>query len=405
MAASVTAVSSSAMRNKFHKTRVCSFFLVGKCRKRGACNFAHSEQEISDLPDLSRTKMCPAALQDRPCADFACSFAHRSGELRVDPRRGAGAGPGPTADQPQAQVQEQPSKLVLLLQEALDLTPVNSKRGRSSKDGLSGYPLPRTPSLRVKNTFIDVEDLSWEVPSRRKRADTMPHSYCLQLCPSLLAAAGYSEPLCRFSHERAPEPLPPHFGASEDAGDEAEAEVDTKDMPLAPEWSLSLPLGGIENRNDGGHIMLQEPRGAQFPLRRKTPVVEEELMPSIEQEEAPGSWKKVAPFASDTSAGVDDGASSVCSSEESEILVGKRVADAASDGVLESEQGDAAGAHVTDDDDDSDDDDDNLGTPVRRCRSMPELRNCHTVTFTDIEDALSPVSPMGLPQKSKSTGF
>jgi len=43
------------MRSKFHKTKMCEFFQKGKCLKRGACRFAHSEAELVGL-----TGLCPA---------------------------------------------------------------------------------------------------------------------------------------------------------------------------------------------------------------------------------------------------------------------------------------------------------------------------------------------------------
>jgi len=50
---------SRAPRNKFQKTKMCTLFLSGHCKKRGRCNFAHSEEEMRPLPNLSKTKLCP----------------------------------------------------------------------------------------------------------------------------------------------------------------------------------------------------------------------------------------------------------------------------------------------------------------------------------------------------------
>lgn len=74
------------MRNKFHKTRICRFFLEGKCRKKGACNYAHGEQEMSTQPDLRRTKMCPAVVSGGACTSPCCTFAHSASELRAEPK-------------------------------------------------------------------------------------------------------------------------------------------------------------------------------------------------------------------------------------------------------------------------------------------------------------------------------
>jgi len=71
------------MRNKFHKTRICRFFLEGKCRKKNACNYAHGEQETCAQPDLSKTKMCPLVVSGMTCTSADCMFAHDPAELRV----------------------------------------------------------------------------------------------------------------------------------------------------------------------------------------------------------------------------------------------------------------------------------------------------------------------------------
>jgi len=74
--------SSRGPRNKFQKTRMCTLFLSGHCKKRGRCNFAHSEEEMRPLPNLSRTKLCPKLLTSENCVDKTCAFAHSPEELR-----------------------------------------------------------------------------------------------------------------------------------------------------------------------------------------------------------------------------------------------------------------------------------------------------------------------------------
>eukprot|EP00421_Protoceratium_reticulatum_P013326 CAMPEP_0168381766 /NCGR_PEP_ID=MMETSP0228-20121227/13045_1 /TAXON_ID=133427 /ORGANISM="Protoceratium reticulatum, Strain CCCM 535 (=CCMP 1889)" /LENGTH=531 /DNA_ID=CAMNT_0008394873 /DNA_START=41 /DNA_END=1638 /DNA_ORIENTATION=+ len=79
------------IRNKFHKTKQCRFFELGKCRKRGACNFAHSPEELRPMPDLTCTKLCPHLLETGECTQSGCTFAHSAEEFRG----GATAVPGP----------------------------------------------------------------------------------------------------------------------------------------------------------------------------------------------------------------------------------------------------------------------------------------------------------------------
>jgi len=63
-----------------HKTRVCTFWLRGRCR-RSPCSFAHGELELRDPPDLTRTSMCRAFAARGQCLDAQCTFAHRYNEL------------------------------------------------------------------------------------------------------------------------------------------------------------------------------------------------------------------------------------------------------------------------------------------------------------------------------------
>jgi len=76
-----------ALRNKFHKTKLCNFFQNGRCTKHRSCNFAHAREELSDLPDLRQTKLCPAVLEDGgECAVTDCNFAHSPSEVRAPAR-------------------------------------------------------------------------------------------------------------------------------------------------------------------------------------------------------------------------------------------------------------------------------------------------------------------------------
>lgn len=63
------------------KTKLCSFFLKGKC-KRTACAFAHSTEELVPSMDLSRTRMCPTVVHGGKCTDHSCKYAHAPSELR-----------------------------------------------------------------------------------------------------------------------------------------------------------------------------------------------------------------------------------------------------------------------------------------------------------------------------------
>jgi hypothetical protein len=83
----------------FLKTRLCKFHSVGVCSRGSACSFAHGPKELSPLPDLSRTQLCPSLLKTGYCTEGpACNFAHNKKELRPRPAKTRGAAGSSTAD-------------------------------------------------------------------------------------------------------------------------------------------------------------------------------------------------------------------------------------------------------------------------------------------------------------------
>jgi hypothetical protein len=72
-----------ATNSIFTKTRMCRFLALGLCRKGEACGYAHNKEELQPVPDLYKTKLCPAFFQTGSCKDPSCRFAHDKGELRT----------------------------------------------------------------------------------------------------------------------------------------------------------------------------------------------------------------------------------------------------------------------------------------------------------------------------------
>jgi len=67
---------------QFSKTKMCKFYILGKCTKGTQCPFAHESQEIKKLPDLRCTKLCNTWVQTGQCTNRTCLYAHSKDELR-----------------------------------------------------------------------------------------------------------------------------------------------------------------------------------------------------------------------------------------------------------------------------------------------------------------------------------
>lgn len=72
---------------QFRKTKLCRFQLLGMCRKRNQCTFAHEASELLPMPDFRGTKMCKEFAECGICSKDDCSFAHTKTERRQAARR------------------------------------------------------------------------------------------------------------------------------------------------------------------------------------------------------------------------------------------------------------------------------------------------------------------------------
>lgn len=66
------------------KTKLCVYFLEGKCGYGTKCTFAHSLVDIKSVPDLTKTQLC-AKFAEGKCTNKNCTFAHGEAELRDPP--------------------------------------------------------------------------------------------------------------------------------------------------------------------------------------------------------------------------------------------------------------------------------------------------------------------------------
>jgi len=67
----------------FKATRMCQFYLEGRCGRGSECTFAHGHEQMRQLPDLYKTSLCKELSTTGQCTNGAvCAFAHSEGELR-----------------------------------------------------------------------------------------------------------------------------------------------------------------------------------------------------------------------------------------------------------------------------------------------------------------------------------
>jgi len=66
------------------KTKICVYYIQGDCKLGSKCNFAHSNDELQDTPNLHKTQLCQD-FENGNCDNVNCTFAHGLEELRISP--------------------------------------------------------------------------------------------------------------------------------------------------------------------------------------------------------------------------------------------------------------------------------------------------------------------------------
>jgi len=67
----------------FSKTRPCSFYAKGRCKRGQACSFAHGDEDLRPQPDFFRTQLCVEFFRDGSCSfGMSCRYAHSPQEIR-----------------------------------------------------------------------------------------------------------------------------------------------------------------------------------------------------------------------------------------------------------------------------------------------------------------------------------
>mmetsp|Transcript_11414 Transcript_11414/g.30793 ORF Transcript_11414/g.30793 Transcript_11414/m.30793 type:complete len:521 (+) Transcript_11414:44-1606(+) len=225
-----------ATRNKFHKTKMCTFFLVGRCRKRGSCNFAHSEQELSDPPNLRCTKMCPAVLAGEVCASDDCSFAHCESELRPSPL---------PPNQLACEGTEGGSRQNHVRSSGQDATLGSSAGYHSGGSGKVGLSVSQAGGhMPGGDGILDVSGGSFQAQVGFQCTRAMSVVSWMPQCPMLVNIGKCTQTNCNFSHH---------------------VELSDKPLPICQTAPRS-PLTQIR----GTFPAIEEPRGPQSPLRKKS---------------------------------------------------------------------------------------------------------------------------------------
>lgn len=84
MSSSKDGYTDPGLQKQLRKTKFCTYHVQGMCQFGERCAFAHSAEELRQVPDLKKTKYC--AFKGSTCKDPHCSFAHSREELRsTDP--------------------------------------------------------------------------------------------------------------------------------------------------------------------------------------------------------------------------------------------------------------------------------------------------------------------------------
>lgn len=77
--------SDKKQANKdLQKTKLCVYFLEGKCGYGANCTYAHSPLEVKSVPDLTKTQLC-AKFAEGKCTNPNCTYAHGEAELKDPP--------------------------------------------------------------------------------------------------------------------------------------------------------------------------------------------------------------------------------------------------------------------------------------------------------------------------------
>ena len=80
-------MTTPQVRDSLKYTRICKYWSSNRCKMGKDCNFAHSELQLRDQPDLVATRLCFQFSSKGRCKNGEdCKFAHGKAELRSVPK-------------------------------------------------------------------------------------------------------------------------------------------------------------------------------------------------------------------------------------------------------------------------------------------------------------------------------
>lgn len=167
--------------SRLHKTKMCSFFLKGRCKRGLACSFAHGVQDLSACPDLRCTKMCPTIRNGGTCMAANCTFAHDEAQLRSGQLLAVGSSQANDVQPPLPIAQGAQGGCCKIMAvkhskscpwpEAQVDSNDEAVQVKAERRHLFDAPrLVRNTLLRVKNTFLDVSEAERPGSSARSRS-------------------------------------------------------------------------------------------------------------------------------------------------------------------------------------------------------------------------------------------
>lgn len=76
--------TTKKMNKMMKKTKMCSFYMYGKCTRGEECMYAHNSLELQGKPNLRKTSLCPQFMESGYCEWMSngCEYAHGLHELR-----------------------------------------------------------------------------------------------------------------------------------------------------------------------------------------------------------------------------------------------------------------------------------------------------------------------------------